>query len=44
VIVLVATLLFAVSLTFAPKRGLIARLIQRRNLESSAQIAAGGDQ
>ena len=45
VIVLVATLLFMVSLTAAPKRGLIARLIKRRKLEKSAQIvAAGGDQ
>lgn len=40
VIVLVATVLFAFSLTFAPKRGLIARLIKRRKLERSAVMAA----
>ena len=40
VIVLVATLLFAISLTFAPKRGLIARFIKRYRLERSAQDAA----
>jgi len=45
VIVLVATVLFMVSLTAAPRRGLIARLIKRRKLERSAQVAAaGGDQ
>lgn len=42
VIVLVATALFTVSLTFAPDRGLIARLIQRRTLQRSAEVAAGG--
>lgn len=44
VIVLVATVLFMVSLVAAPRRGVIARLIQRRKLEKSAQVVAtGGD-
>jgi manganese/zinc/iron transport system permease protein len=42
VIVLVATVLFVISLTFAPKRGLIARLIKRRKLEKSARVVAAG--
>ena len=41
VIVLIATALFVFSITFAPNRGLIARLIKRRKLERSAHIAAG---